>query len=175
MAKVAKVGDMFFPLDLYYSHHKRGHMWVKKLDDGNIRIGLDYYGAIPMTVTTITHPLPYVIELPPAGTRFKQDQAFGLLETVKYIGPFYAPLAGTIVEVNPDRISSPPHNIRNAYTDGWFLILKPDNYNGEIKNLLTGEEAIKWIIKDIIEYTEEDEEIIEQAKQGYTIVEMDLP
>ena len=175
MTNVAKVGEMLFPLDLYYSHNKRGHMWVKKLEAGNVRIGLDYYGAIPMMITTISHPLPYVIELPPAEKQLKQDEAFGLLETVKYIGPFYAPLAGTIVEVNPDRISSPPHNIRNPYTDGWFLILKPDNYEEEIKNLLTGEEAIKWIIEDIIEYSEDDEELVEQAKQGYAIEEMDLP
>ncbi|WXG41966.1 MAG: hypothetical protein WED07_14575 [Candidatus Freyarchaeum deiterrae] len=173
MAKVAKIGEMFFPLELYYSHNKRGHTWIKKMDDGNLQIGLDYYGAIPMMITTISHPLPYVIELPPAGTQLKQDQPYGLLETVKYIGPFYAPLTGTIVKINPDRVSSPPHNIRNSYVDGWFLILKPANYEKEIKNLLTGEEAVKWIIKDIIEYSEaEDEELTKQAKQGYTIEEM---
>lgn len=29
MVKVAKIGEMFFPLDLYYSHNKRGHTWVR--------------------------------------------------------------------------------------------------------------------------------------------------
>jgi len=46
--KVAKIRNMYFPLDLYYSHHKRGRMWVKKQPNGNVIIGLDHLAAIPI-------------------------------------------------------------------------------------------------------------------------------
>nr|MDO8133165.1 hypothetical protein [Candidatus Njordarchaeum guaymaensis] len=168
--KVAIIGELKFPLDLNYSHQKRGHNWVVRLPNGNIRIGLDHLGALPMIRVHEAHPQPYSIELPPEGTELRQDGPYGLLETVKYIGPFYAPLSGTIVEINPDRISSPPHAIANPYADGWFLILKPSSLEKEWKNLMTGEPYVKWVQQDIIANVDTDE-YVDAAKKGYKIVE----
>lgn len=140
------------------------------LPNGNVRIGLDHLGALPMIRVHDPHPVPFSIELPPAGTVLTQDAPFGLLETVKYIGPFFSPVSGTIVEVNEERISSPPHAISDPYTDGWFLILKPSSLEQEMKNLITGEAFLEWVKKDIIENVDNDE-ILDAAKQGHRIVQ----
>jgi glycine cleavage system H protein len=168
--KVGVIGILRFPLDLHYSHHKRGHNWIAKLPNGNVKIGLDHLGALPMIRVHDPHPVPFSVELPPAGTVLTQDGPYGLLETVKYIGPFFAPISGTIIETNEERISSPPHAINDPYVDGWFLIMKPTNIEQEVKNLITGEVFIKWATQDIIENVENDE-ILDAAKQGYKIME----
>jgi len=169
--KVAKIFNLYFPLDLYYSHHKRGHTWVKRLPDGNVIIGLDHLAAIPMIMVYGAHPLPFIVELPPVGTELSQDEPYGLIETTKYTGPFFTPVSGVITSVNEQRCSKPPHIIKNPYDDGWILTLKPSKFEEEIKNLLTGEAAIEWIRKDIIEYSTDDK-LIEEAEKGAVIVEM---
>ena len=171
VVKVAKIHNLSFPLDLYYSHHSRGHMWVKRQSDGNIIIGLDHLAAIPMIMVYGAHPLPFIVELPPIGTGLKQDEPFGMIETTKYTGPFYAPMSGVIVTLNEERCSQPPHIIKNPYVDGWVLVLKPLNFEENLKNLLTGEEAIEWIRKDIIEYSTDDK-LLEEAKKGAVMVEL---
>jgi glycine cleavage system H protein len=168
--KVGEIGILRFPLDLLYSHHKRGHSWILKLPNGNVKVGLDHLGALPMIRVHDPHPTPFSVDLPPVGTVLKQDGPCGLLETVKYIGPFFAPISGTIVELNEERVSSPPHAISDPYTDGWFLIIKPSNYENDIKNLMLGEAYIKWVQKDILDNVENDE-IVDAAKRGYKIVE----
>ena len=63
------------------------------------------------------------LELPEVGTTVKPGQAFGTIESVKAVSELYAPVSGTVVEVNaalkakPERINVDPH-------ESWMVVIK---------------------------------------------------
>jgi glycine cleavage system H protein len=63
------------------------------------------------------------LELPEVGTTVKAGQAFGTLESVKAVSELYAPVSGTVVDVNtalkekPEGVNSDPHA-------SWMVVLK---------------------------------------------------
>lgn len=67
------------------------------------------------------------IELPDVGAVFSRTEAFGTVESVKSVSELYMPLSGTVVSVNPKLEESPELVNTAPYTDGWLIILKPDN------------------------------------------------
>jgi glycine cleavage system H protein len=63
------------------------------------------------------------LELPDVGTTLKAGQSFGNIESVKAVSELYAPVSGTVVEVNtalkekPEAVNSDPHA-------SWMVVLK---------------------------------------------------
>jgi len=63
------------------------------------------------------------LELPEVGATVKAGQSFGNIESVKAVSELYAPVSGTVVEVNtalkekPEAVNSDPHA-------SWMVILK---------------------------------------------------
>jgi glycine cleavage system H protein len=63
------------------------------------------------------------LELPEVGTALKAGQSFGNIESVKAVSELYAPVSGTVVEVNtalkekPEAVNSDPHS-------SWMVVLK---------------------------------------------------
>jgi len=63
------------------------------------------------------------LELPEVGATVKAGQSFGNIESVKAVSELYAPVSGTVVEVNtalkekPEAVNSDPH-------ESWMIVLK---------------------------------------------------
>ena len=63
------------------------------------------------------------LELPEVGATLKAGQSFGNIESVKAVSELYAPVSGTVVEVNtalkekPEAVNSDPHA-------SWMVVLK---------------------------------------------------
>jgi len=63
------------------------------------------------------------LELPEVGATVKAGQSFGNIESVKAVSELYAPVSGTVVEVNtalkekPEAVNSDPHA-------SWMVVLK---------------------------------------------------
>ncbi|MEQ1910246.1 MAG: glycine cleavage system protein GcvH [Vicinamibacterales bacterium] len=74
------------------------------------------------------------LELPEVGATLKAGQSFGTIESVKAVSELYAPVSGTVVEVNlalkekPERVNTDPHA-------SWMIALKLAN-PGEADTLL---------------------------------------
>jgi glycine cleavage system H protein len=51
-------------------------------------------------------------------------QVFGVVESVKAASDLYAPVAGTVIEVNPALDGNPETINQDAYEAGWMLKLK---------------------------------------------------
>ena len=179
MVKVARISKFVFPMNLYYymGEEPYKHMWVEIQPDGNVKIGLDHYAAQPMINIKGPHELPFIVDLPLVGEKLEQGKPFGNLESAKYVGPFYAPVSGTIVGVNEERCSRPPSPIPSyplaPYGEGWFLMIKPSNLREEMKELVTSEAAMEWILKDMKALNDaalfpQDEKIFE----GYVVEEL---
>ncbi len=64
------------------------------------------------------------IELPAIGEKVSKDDPFGVVESVKAVSDLYAPVSGTVVEVNEDLPESPEVVNEDPYGDGWLIKVK---------------------------------------------------
>jgi glycine cleavage system H protein len=76
------------------------------------------------------------VEVPEVDGTLKQNEVFGTIESVKAASDLYAPLSGTITEVNPDLESSPEVINESPYEKGWILKIKISD-KGEEDSLLS--------------------------------------
>src|SRR5258708_35658335 len=61
------------------------------------------------------------IELPAIGEKVSKDDPFGVVESVKAVSDIYAPVRGTVVEVNDDLAESPEVVNEDPYSHGWLI------------------------------------------------------
>jgi glycine cleavage system H protein len=102
------------PADLKYA---KSHEWVKLAADGIATVGITDYAQNSLGDITF-------VQLPKVGAVLKAGDTFGVVESVKAASDVYAPVAGTVVEVN-GALDSNPEKVNSApYTDGWMLKLK---------------------------------------------------
>ncbi|WP_457556306.1 glycine cleavage system protein H [Candidatus Pyrohabitans sp.] len=134
------------PDDLYY--HPKDHIWAR-VEGDVVVVGLDAFGAY--AAGRIQHLRTF-----PKGRKVRKDQAFGNLESGKFIGPMRAPVAGEIVEINQEVVSN-PSKINESPYEAWIIKIKPSNLEEDLKDLPHGEEKIKaWMDKEIEEYRKKE-------------------
>ena len=61
------------------------------------------------------------LELPTAGTEVKAGAKFGAIESVKAASDLYAPVSGTVAEVNTALTERPELVNSDPYGEGWML------------------------------------------------------
>lgn len=111
--------------------YTREHEWVK-VEDGVAVVGITDYAQRELGDVVF-------VNLPATGTRVKQFERFGEIESVKAVSDLYAPVSGEVIEVNP-RLGSEPELVnRSPYEEGWMLKVRLED-PAELDNLLTAEE-----------------------------------
>lgn len=104
---------MDFPEELKYS---KEHLWVRVEGDRAV-IGItDYAQAELGNVTSV--------ELPETGDELEQDDSFGSIEARKTVADLYAPLSGTVIEVNSELSSAPEFVNDDPYDGGWLVVIE---------------------------------------------------
>jgi glycine cleavage system H protein len=79
------------------------------------------------------------VELPKVGDRVEAMKPFGVVESVKTASDLFAPIGGTIAEVN-DRLTDEPQLVNDApYGSGWMIKIQPDD-PAAIDNLMTAQQ-----------------------------------
>ena len=116
---------MEVPADRRYSTE---HEWALVEDDGTVRIGISEFAQ---------HELGDVIyvELPAVGSRVKQKDQMGEIESVKAVSDLFSPVTGEVVEINSEVKSKPELVNEDPYNGGWLVKVRPDDA-GELDNLL---------------------------------------
>lgn len=64
------------------------------------------------------------IELPEVGAELTAGASYAEVESVKAVSDVYAPLSGSVVEVNEDVIDAPELLNESPYEDGWLVKVK---------------------------------------------------
>ncbi|HZZ19529.1 MAG TPA: glycine cleavage system protein GcvH [Opitutaceae bacterium] len=100
--------------------YAKSHEWVKLGDDGTATVGITDYAQ--SSLGDITY-----VQLPKVGAVLKQGATFGVVESVKAASDVYAPVGGTVTEVNVALDGSPEILNKDAYEAGWILKLKVSN------------------------------------------------
>lgn len=81
------------------------------------------------------------VDLPEVGEEFDKGDSFGSVESVKAASDVYAPVSGTVTEVN-DKLNDEPGLVNAAAEgDAWFIKLEIKD-SGELDDLL-GPDAYK--------------------------------
>ncbi|MCK4509593.1 MAG: glycine cleavage system protein GcvH [Desulfuromonadales bacterium] len=64
------------------------------------------------------------VELPEVGTVLEVGKPFGVVESVKAVSDIYAPIAGTVEEINEDLVEAPEIINTSPYEDGWMIKIR---------------------------------------------------
>lgn len=96
--------------NLFYTE---SHEWVKFEDDGTATIGITDFAQSELGDIVYVN-LPEVDDVMEAGKRFCD------VESVKAVSDVYAPISGTIIEVNENLMDSPEGVNEDAY-EAWFV------------------------------------------------------
>jgi len=101
-----------YPSELKYT---KDHEWVR-VEGSQGTVGITNFAQQQLGDVVY-------VELPEVGTVLSVGQAFGTIESVKAVSELFAPLSGTVTEVNtslkdrPDAVNSAPH-------DTWMIKLR---------------------------------------------------
>ncbi len=80
------------------------------------------------------------VELPEVGTTFSKGEVFSTVESVKAASEIYAPVGGSVVEVNEKLMDAPETLNNEPYTEGWLVKIKSDSFDVDSSDLLEYED-----------------------------------
>ena len=107
---------MNVPEDLLYTET---HEWIKREGD-SVRVGITDHAQSELTDVVY-------VELPKMDRQANAKEAIAVVESVKAASDIYAPVKGTVVEVNKALQGDPGLINREPYGQGWIFVLKIDN------------------------------------------------
>lgn len=112
------------PEDYYYS---KDHEWAQ-VDENIVTIGITEFAQEQLG------EIVYV-ELPEEGAKVNQGESFGVVESVKAASDLYAPVSGTVIEVNSGLGDDPSGLNDDPMNDGWLIRIEMDSEK-ELANLM---------------------------------------
>ena len=122
-----------YPADLRYT---KEHEWAR-VEGSRARVGITAYAQEQLGDVVF-------VELPKAGTKVSQMQAFGVVESVKAVSDLFAPLSGEVVEVNAELVKKPELVNQDPYGKGWMLVIQVAS-PAEAQALLTAPQYEAWL------------------------------
>ena len=121
---------MNIPSDLLYA---KTHEWIRRdaSDAALVTVGITDHAQAELT------DIVYV-ELPKIGATLTAASPAAVVESVKAASDIYAPLSGTVTEVNENLTSAPALLNTDAFGEGWMFKMKL-NTPSEVEALLSPE------------------------------------
>jgi glycine cleavage system H protein len=107
---------MNVPDDLLYTET---HEWIGR-EGENVRVGITDHAQSELTDVVY-------VELPKMDRQVNAREAIAVVESVKAASDIYAPVKGTVVEVNKALEADPGLLNREPFGEGWIFVLKIDN------------------------------------------------
>jgi glycine cleavage system H protein len=115
---------MNVPANLKYT---KSHEWVRTETDGTVTVGITDHAQ------ELLGDLVFV-ELPEIGKELAAEQEAAVVESVKAASDVYAPLAGSVTDVNA-AVSDKPELINQDAYAAWLFRMSPANI-GDLAALL---------------------------------------
>lgn len=108
-------GGMSYPEKYRYA---KSHEWLN-LDGQTATVGITDYAQESLGDIVF-------VELPKVGQQLEAGSTFGSVESVKAVSDLYAPITGTVTEVN-ESLNATPETINAAANDTWLIKLTVTN------------------------------------------------
>lgn len=109
------------PGDLRYTSE---HEWLRQEEDGSVTVGITDHAQSALG------DLVYV-ELPEVGQELEAGGEMAVVESVKAASDVYAPISGSVLDVNADLADDPEKINADPYGEGWIVRLQPSGDAGE--------------------------------------------
>ena len=126
---------MSYPTDFKYT---KEHEWIKP-DGKNATVGITHHAQEALGDIVF-------VELPKPGTEITKGKTFGSVESVKAVSDLYAPVSGTVTEVNAE-LATAPEKINKDAHGAWMLkitLKDPNKLNG----LLSAADYDKFVAEE---------------------------
>ena len=112
---------MNFPQNLKYTNE---HEWIRV--EGDIAyVGITDYAQEQLGDIVF-------VDIPTVGESLEAGEVFGTIEVVKTISDLFLPVAGEVLEENPELVNKDP------YGEGWLIKMKPADVKA-VEDLLDAE------------------------------------
>lgn len=115
------------------------HEWVGE-HDGKVIVGITEYAQEQLGDITY-------VELPRAGRKVKANEEAAVVESVKAASDVFAPVTGTIIEINEELETEPELVNKDPYGKGWFF--KMNNVDKAEVDHLMNAAAYKAFVSDL--------------------------
>lgn len=103
-----------FPAELKYT---KDHEWAR-VDGTRVRVGITQHAVDQLGDITLVN-----IDAKP-GAKLEVGKAFGTVESVKAVSDLFAPVSGTVVEVNKALDANPEAVNESPYENGWMVVIE---------------------------------------------------
>jgi len=127
--------EMSYPEKYRYA---KSHEWLN-LDGGTATVGITDYAQDSLGDIVF-------VELPKVGQKLEAGATFGSVESVKAVSDLYAPVGGTVTEVN-ESLNSAPETVNASANDTWFIKMTVENPD-EAKALLSAADYEKFVSEE---------------------------
>jgi len=118
---------MSYPKEFRYT---KEHEWIK-VDGGSATIGITDHAQDSLGDIVF-------VELPKTGSSVEAGKSFGTVESVKAVSDLFAPVSGTVTEVN-ESLATAPEKVNSDAHGSWMIkvtLKDPAQVNG----LMTAEQ-----------------------------------
>jgi len=127
---------MMYPDDRKYSEE---HEWA--MEEGDLLV----IGITEHAQTSLGDIV--FVELPEAGSDIVSGDSIGVIESVKAASDFYAPISGSVEEINQAVVDDPAMINRDPHADGWLIKVKSSDPS-ELESLMDAS-AYGEFVKDL--------------------------
>ncbi len=130
-----KISRMSYPEHYRYA---KSHEWLST-DGETATIGITDYAQESLGDIVF-------VELPKVGQEIEAGSTFGSVESVKAVSDLYAPVTGTVTEIN-EALNSAPETINSDANNTWLLKLAMKNTD-ESNALLSAADYEKFVAEE---------------------------
>jgi len=126
---------MAYPAEYRYT---KEHEWIK-IDGANGTIGITDYAQDSLGDIVF-------VDLPKVGATVEAHKVFGSVESVKAVSDLYAPVSGTVTEVN-ESLTAAPETINTDANTTWLIRITLSNPT-EADSLLAAADYEKFVSEE---------------------------
>jgi len=116
---------MEIPGDLKFAP---SHEWVRVEDDGTVTVGISGHAQEQLGDLVF-------VETPEIDLTCDAEEGVAVVESVKAASDIYAPVAGKIIDANPELSENPELVNSDPYGAGWLFKMKPEEVS-DVENLM---------------------------------------
>jgi len=116
------------PRNLKYTNT---HEWVR-VEGKKVVVGITDFAQDQLSDLTY-------VELPTVGDSFSGQEEVAVVESVKAASDIYAPISGTIIDVNNTLLDRPEVINADPYGEGWLFKMTPDDPT-ELESLMDADQ-----------------------------------
>lgn len=100
--------------------YSKDHEWVRVDEDGIATVGVTDFAAGQLGDVVY-------VDLPEVDSEVEAHSEMGEIESTKSVSDLFAPLSGTVIEINQDVVDTPETVNASPFDEGWLVRVKFDS------------------------------------------------